>query len=183
MLVVNMNSSISMFSWPFFAIWNHNLCSLKIQKLISMIALHGIAFELVTTLALGSWPRQGLARVRDKREAREAHLIFSRVQEIVREWTLTLPSDLPLGELESIRTPESSRRNCRGQNPLEWKVLYIIEKLLKRRCLKWACITHLDIWNTSYGQKKGWESNWQFDSQPLKVKNRPDFLVCKWHAT
>jgi len=25
----------------------------------------------------------------------------------------------------------------------------------------------------SYGQKKGRESNWQFDSQPLKVKNRP----------
>jgi hypothetical protein len=26
-------------------------------------------------------------------------------------------------------------------------------------------------------------SNWQFDSQPLKVKNRPNFLVCTWHAT
>jgi hypothetical protein len=34
-------------------------------------------------------------------------------------------------------------------------VLYIIEKLLKRRCLKWARIVHLDIWNTSYDQKKG----------------------------
>jgi hypothetical protein len=33
-------------------------------------------------------------------------------------------------------------------------VLCIIEKLLKRRCLKWAHIAHLDIWNTSYGQKK-----------------------------
>jgi hypothetical protein len=48
-------------------------------------------------------------------------------------------------------------------------------------------MTNLNIWNTSYGQKKGWESNWesncQFDSWPLKVKNRPDFLVCRWHAT
>ncbi len=51
------------------------------------------------------------------------------------------------------------------------------------RCLKWAHMTHLDIWNTSYGQKKGWEWNWQFDSRPLKVRNRPDFLVCRWHAT
>jgi len=25
----------------------------------------------------------------------------------------------------------------------------------------------------SYGQKKGRESNWQFDSRPLKVGNRP----------
>jgi hypothetical protein len=26
------------------------------------------------------------------------------------------------------------------------------------------------------------QSNWQFDSQPLKVGNRPDFLVCRWRA-
>ncbi len=52
--------------------------------------------------------------------------------------------------------------DCRGQNPSHWKVFYIIEKLLKRKCLKWAYMTHLDIWNTSYGQKKGRESNWQF---------------------
>jgi hypothetical protein len=51
------------------------------------------------------------------------------------------------------------------------------------RYLKWARIAHLDIWNTSYGQKKGQESNWQFDSRPLKVKNRPDSLVCRQHAT
>jgi hypothetical protein len=36
-------------------------------------------------------------------------------------------------------------------------VLYIIGKVSERRCLKWARIAHLDIWNTSYGQKKGWE--------------------------
>jgi hypothetical protein len=44
-------------------------------------------------------------------------------------------------------------------------------------------MTHLDNWNTSYGQKKGRESNWQFDSQPLKVGNGPDFLACRWRAT
>jgi hypothetical protein len=44
-------------------------------------------------------------------------------------------------------------------------------------------MTHLDFWNTSYGQKKGWELNLQFDSRPLKVGNRPDFLTCKWRAT
>jgi hypothetical protein len=26
-------------------------------------------------------------------------------------------------------------------------------------------------------------SNWQFNSRPLKVGNRPDFLACRWHAT
>jgi len=44
-------------------------------------------------------------------------------------------------------------------------------------------MTHLDTWNTNYGQKKGRESNWQFDSWPLKVRNRPNFLMCKWRAT
>jgi hypothetical protein len=63
------------------------------------------------------------------------------------------------------------------------RVLYIIEKLLKRTCLKWARIAHSVIWNTSYGQKKGRESNCQFDSRPQKVKNRPDLLSCRGRAT
>ncbi len=58
-----------------------------------------------------------------------------------------------------------------------------IERLLKHRCLKWARMTHLDIWNTSYGQKKSRESNWQFDSRPLKVGNHPDFLMHRWRVT
>jgi len=66
---------------------------------------------------------------------------------------------------------------------MDYDVLYIIGKLLKRRCLKWARIAHLDIWNTSYGQKKGRESNYQFDSRPQKVGNRPDLLSCRGRAT
>ncbi len=50
---------------------------------------------------------------------------------------------------------------------------------MKCKCLKWARIAHLDIYSISYGQKKGRESNWQFDSRPLKVGNRPDFLACR----
>jgi hypothetical protein len=69
------------------------------------------------------------------------------------------------------------------QNPLDWRIPYIIGNLLELRCLKWARMTHLNIWNTSYGQKKGWESNWQFDSRPLKVMNHPNFLACRWLAT
>jgi hypothetical protein len=60
-----------------------------------------------------------------------------------------------------------------SQNPLDGRVIYIIGKLLKRKCLKWVHMTHLDISNTSYGQKKSQESNWQFDPQPLKVVINP----------
>jgi len=99
------------------------------------------------------------------------------------EWTLTLPRQLPLWEMESRWIPETSKSDFKGQNSMACSVLYIIEKILERRCLKWARITHLYIWNTSYGQKKGRESNCQFDSRPEKVGNRPDSLVCKWRAT
>jgi len=44
-------------------------------------------------------------------------------------------------------------------------------------------MSHLDIYSPSYGQKKGRESNWQFDSRPLKVGNRPNSDVCRRSAT
>jgi hypothetical protein len=75
------------------------------------------------------------------------------------------------------------KKRLQGSKLIGLKVIYIIRKLLKLKCLKWARMTHLDIWNTSYGQKKGRESNWQFDSQPLKVRNRPNFLVWRWRVT
>jgi hypothetical protein len=115
--------------------------------------------QTIITLALGLQLRQGVARLQDKRKTRESHHMLLGTPKSVREWSLTLPSELPCWELKSQWTPKSSERNCRSQNPLPWRVFYIFEKLLKRRCLKWARIAHLDIWNTSYGQKKGQESN------------------------
>jgi hypothetical protein len=37
--------------------------------------------------------------------------------------------------------------------------------------------------NTSYGQMKGRKSKCQFDSRRVKVKNRPDLLMCEWCVT
>ncbi len=83
-----------------------------------------------------------------------------------------------MGTWESAWTLKISEFNCRGQNTSHWGVLYIIRKLSKCRCWKWPHMSHLDICSTSYDQKRGRESNWQFDSQPLKVRNRPDLGVC-----
>jgi hypothetical protein len=77
----------------------------------------------------------------------------------VWEWTLTLPSELPFWELEFRWSPKFLENDCKGQNPSHWRVFYIIGKLLKHRCLKWACVTHLDIWSTSYGQRKAKSQN------------------------
>jgi hypothetical protein len=93
------------------------------------------------------------------------------------KWTLILRIRIPKW------IPKFLERNCKDWNSMDWSVLYIIEKLLELRCLKCSYMTHLNISNTSYGQKKGRESNGQFDSQPLKVGNRPDFLMCRWCAT
>jgi hypothetical protein len=83
----------------------------------------------------------------------------------------------------SFGAPEISDFNCRGQNTSHWGVLYNIRKILKCRCRKWPRMDHLDICSTSYGQKKGRESNWKFDSRPLKAENRPDPVMCRWSAT
>jgi len=90
---------------------------------------------------------------------------------------------LEMGTWEFSGTPESLEFDCRGQNTLPWGVLHVIEKLLKCRYRKWPCMSHLDIFSISYGKKKGRESNWQFDSRPLKVRNRPNPGVCRWSAT
>jgi hypothetical protein len=78
-----------------------------------------------------------------------------------------------VGDLESSGTPESLEFDSKGKNTSPWGVLGVIGKILKCRCPKWPRIGHLDICSPSYGQKKGRESNCQFDSRPLKVRNRP----------
>jgi hypothetical protein len=83
------------------------------------------------------------------------------------------PNTPKVGDLESSGTPECLEFNSNAQNYSHWGVLGFIGKFLKRRYRKWPRIGHLDICRPSYGQKKGRESNWQFDSRPLKVRNRP----------
>jgi hypothetical protein len=87
------------------------------------------------------------------------------------------------GNLESFGTPENSELKMKGQNTSHWDVLGVIGKVLKCRCLKWPRIGHLDICSPTYGQKKGRESNCQFDSRPQKVWNRPLADVCSRSAT
>jgi len=87
------------------------------------------------------------------------------------------------GKMESSETPENSEDDLRGQISSSWCVPYINGKLLKLRCPKWPRIAHLDICSPSYGQKKGHESNCQFDSRPLKIGNRPLPDVASTSAT
>jgi hypothetical protein len=83
------------------------------------------------------------------------------------------PNTPKVGNWESSGTPECLELDSKAQNTLHWNVLGVIGKVFKLRYRKWPCIGHLDICSPSYGQKKGRESNWQFDSRPLKVGNWP----------
>jgi hypothetical protein len=67
------------------------------------------------------------------------------------------------------------RESRRTPNPHFFQVLGFTPTLGQSRVA-----THLDTSNISYGQKKGWELNWQFDFQSLKVRNRLDYLACRW---
>jgi hypothetical protein len=139
--------------------------------------------SIVATLALSSRPKQGGCKVAGQKGARESSHMLLGEQKSEGKWTITLPRGIQFWELESRWTPESLESDSRGQNSIDWRIFYSIGKILELRYLKWAHIAHLDIWNISYGQKKGRESNCQFDSRPLKVGNRPDLLVGRERAT
>jgi hypothetical protein len=82
-----------------------------------------------------------------------------------------------------LRDSQKLITRLQGSKHLSLKFFYTVRKVLKCRCPKWPCMSHLDICSTSYGRKKGRESNWQFDSRPLKVGNRLDPGACRWSAT
>jgi hypothetical protein len=86
-----------------------------------------------------------------------------------------------LGSLLGLPKIQSSIAG--GQSTFPWSFLHVIGKLLKCRCRKWSRMSHLDICSTTYGKKKGRESNWQFDSRPLKVGNQPNPGVCRLNVT
>jgi hypothetical protein len=130
-----------------------------------------------------SWPRQGAWKGAGRKCNPGATFTFSKTWKSMREWAHTFPSGLSLWELESPWTLESSKSDWRNQNSLDWWFFYIVENLLRHRCLKWTCMIHLSTYNTSYGRNKGQESKWEFDSQPLKVGNHLELRVCKGSAT
>jgi hypothetical protein len=88
-----------------------------------------------------------------------------------------------MGTWEFARTSKTSKFDHKDQDTSHWGVLYNIGNLSKCKCQKWARMSHSDTYNTSYDKKKGRESNWQFDSRPLKIRNQPDLGACRWSAT
>jgi len=93
---------------------------------------------------------------------------------------LTLPK-VGIGSPPGL--PQLHSSTAEGKTPRLEVFFILLEKVLKCRCPKWPRMSHLDICSPSYVQKKGQESNWQCDSRPPKVGNRPDADVCRRSAT
>jgi len=74
--------------------------------------------------SLGLVTKARAYKVASQKWAWESHFMILRVQKSVREWTLTLPSELPLWKLESQWTPGSSESYCRGQS--NWIETFLI---------------------------------------------------------
>jgi hypothetical protein len=137
----------------------------------------------VATLALGSQLRQGLARVWTKKASpRVTSHALGNVGECEGMNPHT-PKWIPILRIQVPMDSQIFSEQLQGSKFIELRSSLYHQKVLECICLKWACMTHLDTSNTNYGQKKGRESNWQFDSRPLKVKNRPNFLAYRWRAT
>jgi len=123
-------------SLPLWHTWNNPILTTKqFQAHQSAISTHNTKSY---NPSLGLATKAKACKGASQEWARESHFMLSCVQESGREWTFTLPNELPLWELESQWTLKSSKGDFRGQNSLDWDVPYIIEKLLERKCLKWA---------------------------------------------
>jgi hypothetical protein len=79
------------------------------------------------------------------------------------QWLL---SALPLWGLHSCGSCECLEPWLKRQTSAKLGYQGTIKHVLKHRCLKWPCIVHLNLICMSYDQKKGRESNWEFDSRP-----------------
>jgi hypothetical protein len=134
----------------------------------------------VTTLTLGLWPRQGHGKVQAKNPKPQKSHSHSQdckgMNPHIPKWTPTLEVGISMHSW-------IFKNNLKGQNSLDWRVIYTIENLLKHRCLKWVFMKYLNAYNTSYIEKKDRESKCQFDFRPVKVRNCPELHACRWLAT
>jgi hypothetical protein len=90
----------------------------------------------VTTLALGLWPRQGVARLWAKRETRESHNILPRVQRLWRNEPSHSQVNSHVASWSPKWTPESSERDYRGQKPIALKTVISLQSYCS-----------VDVWN------------------------------------
>jgi hypothetical protein len=129
--------------WPFLSLWRTSLGVLPTTN-------HPWTIHIMT-LALGSWPRQGAWKGAGRECNPRVTFTLLGVRENVMEWTHTPKWTPTLG----VGIPMDSwifTEQFDASKFIGLKIPYTIEKLFRRRCLKWDHIIHLSTKNISYGQ-------------------------------
>jgi hypothetical protein len=78
--------------------------------------------------------------------------------------------------MESQWTPKTSENNLKGQNSMACDVLSIIGKLLDRKCLKWACIAHLEFETQVMAKKRAGSQTGSLTPEQKKSGIDPIYL-------
>jgi hypothetical protein len=89
-----------------------------------------------------------------------------QMMESARDEAQWLPNALPLWELHSCESYKCSEPWLERQKNIKLCPHDTIRKVLNPRWLKCPHIVHLNLICMSYDQKKGRESNWEFDFRP-----------------
>jgi hypothetical protein len=97
--------------------------------------------SICCNLSLGLVIEARAYKVEGQEWAWESHFMIPRVQKSVREWTLTLPSELPFWELKSQWTPEFGLSNF--QRPIAGIKSHWIETFLISLESSW----NVNVWN------------------------------------
>jgi hypothetical protein len=107
----------------------------------------------IMTLTLGLQPKQRHGKLWVKNATWESH---SHSRECGRVWGNELTHS-QLGSHFGSWSPENSqifKKWFQRSKLIGLKKNYTIGIFLKHKCLNWACMIHLNTYNTSYGQKK-----------------------------
>jgi hypothetical protein len=101
---------------------------------------------------------------------------LSQMGENARDGSQCLANALPLWELHLCRSPKCLEPWLEKQTNTILGPYNTMGKVLRCRCLKCPLIVHLDLIYMNYDQKKGQESNWEFDSQSRILWSRGQII-------
>jgi len=117
-------------------------------------------------------------------EEPESHITYSREFKKVREWTLTLPRQLPLWEMDYRWSLETSESDFNSQNLMDCDIFYIIGKLLERKCLKWLALLIWTFETQVMAKRRAESQTANLTSDHKKLGIDPIYLAADnlWHT-
>jgi hypothetical protein len=90
----------------------------------------------------------------------------------VGEWLPTFPNGFFILGIEVLHIPNFLKQKCNNKFGPNWALNIPLKKVLKHIYQMKFLFLHLEFWTKVVAKKKGGESYWLLDSQPLKLKKQ-----------